>query len=150
MGGAAADAAVHAYDVADDAPAQKLAVPSCWSMPPWRRTKATTRSTPRKAALEPCTTNPTSTVVQPASAAAVAACEAVAAATRRNVVGSGAAFGTPFGARRMAYADWAASGRALAPVEDFIRRCARRGVRRPHAQAAVRARARRACSPACL
>jgi hypothetical protein len=50
---------------------------------------------------------------------------AVAAATRRGVVGAGAAFATPFGPRPLTYADWAASGRALAPVEDFIRRCAR-------------------------
>jgi hypothetical protein len=50
----------------------------------------------------------------------------VAAATRRGVIGAGAAFRTPFGTRRLAYADWAASGRALAPVEDFIRRCAAR------------------------
>ena len=49
----------------------------------------------------------------------------VASALRRGVVGAGAALRTPFGPRRMAYADWAASGRALAPVEDFLRRCAR-------------------------
>jgi hypothetical protein len=41
----------------------------------------------------------------------------------------------------MAYADWAASGRALAPVEDFIRRCARRAW--PIANAAVPPHARR-------
>lgn len=68
--------------------------------------------------------------MRPASAAALAACEAVAAATRLNVIGTGEAFGTPFGARRMAYADWAASGRALAPVEDFIRRCGAAGTNR--------------------
>ena len=46
-----------------------------------------------------------------------------ASALRRGIIGAGTALRTPFGARRMAYADWAASGRALAPVEDFLRRC---------------------------
>ncbi len=48
----------------------------------------------------------------------------MAAATRRGVVGTGAPIDTPFGPRRLAYTDWAASGRSLAPVEDYIRRCA--------------------------
>ena len=58
----------------------------------------------------------------PASAPPLQRC---ASALRRGVIGAGAALRTPFGPRRLAYADWAASGRALAPVEDFLLRCGR-------------------------
>jgi len=38
----------------------------------------------------------------------------------RAVIGSDATFVGPYGERRMVYADWAASGRCLQPVEDYI------------------------------
>lgn len=37
------------------------------------------------------------------------------------VVGGNVHFQTPYGKRRLVYADWAASGRALAPVEESLR-----------------------------
>ena len=40
---------------------------------------------------------------------------------RRGVVGDGQELAGPFGARRITYADWTASGRALGFVEDVIR-----------------------------
>ncbi len=40
---------------------------------------------------------------------------------RKSVIGDGAVLDGPFGRRRMVYADYTASGRALRFVEDFIR-----------------------------
>lgn len=39
---------------------------------------------------------------------------------RASLVGSDAVLTTPFGPRRLLYADWTASGRALLPVESYI------------------------------
>ena len=41
---------------------------------------------------------------------------------RCSVVGHGSVFDGPFGRKTLVYADWTASGRALAPVEDYLRR----------------------------
>ncbi|HNQ98984.1 MAG TPA: hypothetical protein PKN52_03220, partial [Trueperaceae bacterium] len=41
---------------------------------------------------------------------------------RADVIGEGACFATPFGARRLTYADHIASGRPLASVEESLRR----------------------------
>ncbi len=43
------------------------------------------------------------------------------AAVRQSVIGSDTAVETPFGLRRVTYADYTASGRSLAMIEDFIR-----------------------------
>ena len=40
---------------------------------------------------------------------------------RRAIIGQGCVFDGPFGQKMLLYADWAASGRALAPIEDFLR-----------------------------
>ena len=40
---------------------------------------------------------------------------------RANVIGDDEAVGGPFGSRRVTYADYTASGRSLAFIEDFIR-----------------------------
>src|SRR5688572_26005840 len=40
---------------------------------------------------------------------------------RSSVIGDGAALDGPFGRRRLVYADYTASGRALSFIEDFIR-----------------------------
>ncbi|HEX9864660.1 MAG TPA: aminotransferase class V-fold PLP-dependent enzyme [Acidimicrobiia bacterium] len=42
-------------------------------------------------------------------------------AVRQSVIGSDTAVETPFGLRRVSYADYTASGRSLAMIEDFIR-----------------------------
>ncbi|RVT85256.1 aminotransferase class V-fold PLP-dependent enzyme [Rhodobacteraceae bacterium CCMM004] len=42
-------------------------------------------------------------------------------ALRSGLIGNGAVFDGPFGPRRLLYADWIASGRALTQVEDFVR-----------------------------
>lgn len=47
---------------------------------------------------------------------------ATLAQLRCAVVGHGREFDGPFGRKTMVYADWTASGRALAPVEDYLRR----------------------------
>ena len=39
---------------------------------------------------------------------------------RKNIVGSSQSFDTPFGSFEMLYADWVASGRLYAPIEDAI------------------------------
>jgi hypothetical protein len=41
---------------------------------------------------------------------------------QRDVVGHGAPVSTPFGSKALLYADWAASGRALSSIEEFIAR----------------------------
>ncbi len=43
-------------------------------------------------------------------------------ALRRGLIGDGIEFETPFGAQRLLYADYVASGRALTQVEDFVTR----------------------------
>ncbi len=43
------------------------------------------------------------------------------ASLRQNVMGEGQAIATPFGKRRIVYADYIASGRAYGPIEDKIR-----------------------------
>ena len=40
---------------------------------------------------------------------------------RRSVIGEDEAIATPFGLRRVTYADYTASGRSLSFIEDFIR-----------------------------
>ena len=40
---------------------------------------------------------------------------------RSNIVGDDYCFRSPFGKQRLLYADWIASGRLYAPIEDFIR-----------------------------
>lgn len=40
---------------------------------------------------------------------------------RHEVIGHGTEFDGPFGKKTMLYADWTASGRALAPVENYVR-----------------------------
>ncbi len=47
--------------------------------------------------------------------------EALVAHVRRSVIGEAEAVETPFGARRVVYADYTASGRALSFVEDHLR-----------------------------
>ena len=42
-------------------------------------------------------------------------------AVRDAVIGEGEAIATPFGLRRVTYADYAASGRSVTFIEDFIR-----------------------------
>ena len=37
------------------------------------------------------------------------------------VIGHGVQFQTPYGPKHLLYADYAASGRALKPIEDYIR-----------------------------
>ncbi|KAJ1637487.1 hypothetical protein T492DRAFT_571039, partial [Pavlovales sp. CCMP2436] len=39
-----------------------------------------------------------------------------------DVVGHGTPFASPYGAKRLLYADWTASGRALHSFEDILRR----------------------------
>ena len=39
---------------------------------------------------------------------------------RNNVVGNETYFNTPFGRKKMIYADWIASGRLYQPIEDSI------------------------------
>ena len=46
------------------------------------------------------------------------------ASVRAQVIGEGVVIQTPYGPRRMAYVDHAASGRAFAPIEAFITTCA--------------------------
>lgn len=41
---------------------------------------------------------------------------------RENIIGREQAFQTPHGQKKILYADWTASGRAYAPIEDFIRK----------------------------
>ena len=36
---------------------------------------------------------------------------------RKNIVGYGTKFTTPYGKKKLIYADWAASGRLYAPIE---------------------------------
>ena len=45
----------------------------------------------------------------------------ILARVRRSVIGYGHKFDTPFGTKSMLYADYTASGRALGPVEDYVR-----------------------------
>lgn len=40
---------------------------------------------------------------------------------RKNIIGGEQAFQSPYGQKKILYADWTASGRAYAPIEDFIR-----------------------------
>ena len=47
--------------------------------------------------------------------------DGVLTSMRRSVIGHGKEFDGPFGRKTMLYADWTASGRALAPVEDYVR-----------------------------
>jgi selenocysteine lyase/cysteine desulfurase len=47
--------------------------------------------------------------------------EALVAHVRRSVIGEAEAVQTPFGPRRVVYADYTASGRALSFVEDHLR-----------------------------
>jgi selenocysteine lyase/cysteine desulfurase len=42
------------------------------------------------------------------------------ASFRKNIVGNGQTFESPFGAKEIIYADWTASGRAYKPIEDYI------------------------------
>ena len=39
---------------------------------------------------------------------------------RRQIVGNDLTFSTPYGAKRMIYADWTASGRLYAPIEQML------------------------------
>ncbi len=50
-----------------------------------------------------------------------AASEALLAAIRAGVIGDDAAVNGPFGVRRVTYADYTASGRSLAFIEDYLR-----------------------------
>lgn len=43
------------------------------------------------------------------------------ASVRRSIIGGGAEIATPFGTRRLTYADYTASGRAVAFIEDYLR-----------------------------
>ncbi|MGB8360027.1 MAG: aminotransferase class V-fold PLP-dependent enzyme [Acidimicrobiia bacterium] len=47
--------------------------------------------------------------------------EAVCERIRSSLIGSGAAITTPFGVRRVVYADYTASGRSVGFIEDYIR-----------------------------
>src|SRR3954451_2002153 len=47
--------------------------------------------------------------------------EALLALIRESVIGDDHVMETPYGARRVTYADYTASGRALGFIEDFIR-----------------------------
>jgi selenocysteine lyase/cysteine desulfurase len=40
---------------------------------------------------------------------------------RKNIIGREQTFQSPYGQKKIIYADWTASGRAYAPIEDFIR-----------------------------
>ena len=42
------------------------------------------------------------------------------ASFRKNIIGNGQTFESPFGAKEIIYADWTASGRAYKPIEDYI------------------------------
>jgi selenocysteine lyase/cysteine desulfurase len=44
------------------------------------------------------------------------------AAFRRNVIGDGQPFATPFGKKQLLYADWTASGRAYQPMEEYLQK----------------------------
>jgi selenocysteine lyase/cysteine desulfurase len=48
--------------------------------------------------------------------------DAVFAAVRRNIIGGEQIIRTPDGPKKMIYADWCASGRLYAPIEEYIRR----------------------------
>ncbi|HVO38658.1 MAG TPA: hypothetical protein VMV03_06490, partial [Spirochaetia bacterium] len=41
---------------------------------------------------------------------------------RRSVIGRSASLSTPFGTRRLTYADYTASGRGVSFIEDYLRR----------------------------
>lgn len=56
-----------------------------------------------------------------ANAANAVSSSSLLTSMRRSVIGHGTAFDGPFGRKTMLYADWTASGRALAPVEDYVR-----------------------------
>ncbi len=43
------------------------------------------------------------------------------ASVRRSIIGGGTMLATPFGTRRLTYADYTASGRAVAFIEDYLR-----------------------------
>jgi selenocysteine lyase/cysteine desulfurase len=47
--------------------------------------------------------------------------EALVASLREQIIGEDQFFSAPFGDRKVTYADYTASGRAVAGVEDFIR-----------------------------
>ena len=40
---------------------------------------------------------------------------------RGNIIGSNQTFNTPYGEKKMVYADWIASGRLYKPIEDVLR-----------------------------
>ena len=40
---------------------------------------------------------------------------------RKNIIGSDTEFETPYGTKKMIYADWIASGRLYRPIEDLIK-----------------------------
>jgi selenocysteine lyase/cysteine desulfurase len=52
--------------------------------------------------------------------AAKSALEDYFAAYRKNIIGLDAAFNSPFGKKRLIYADWTASGRAYRPIEEYL------------------------------
>ena len=41
---------------------------------------------------------------------------------RRNIIGNEQYFDSPFGRKKIVYADWTASGRAYQPIEKYIQR----------------------------
>lgn len=70
---------------------------------------------------------PSTRAAAPAAARAAAAAHVflslppTATTHRQAVVGGSTEFQTPYGKRPLVYTDWAASGRALAPIEDTVR-----------------------------
>src|ERR1700723_3500247 len=61
-------------------------------------------------------------IVQPEVMATESALENYFSRFRENIIGHQQTFDSPFGRKKIIYADWTASGRAYRPIEAFMQR----------------------------